>query len=43
MTLKEALTSKLFSLIRESNLLKDDHNGGCILFEKKEEIEQLVK
>lgn len=43
MTLKDALKSKLFRLIREGNLLKDDHNGGCILFEKKEEIEKLVK
>ncbi|MBO6120048.1 MAG: hypothetical protein J6P02_06230 [Lachnospiraceae bacterium] len=43
MTLKDALKSKLFRLIREGNLLKDDPNGGYILFEKKEEIEKLVK
>ena len=41
-SLREALKSKLFTLIKEGNLLKDDHKGGCVLFEKRNEIEKLL-
>jgi hypothetical protein len=42
--LKEALHSKLFTLLKENDILADDHKGGCVLFEKRELVEeQLAK
>ena len=38
----EVLDSKLFRSLREGDLLLDDHEGGCVLFEHKEEVEQLL-
>ncbi|MBO4337001.1 MAG: hypothetical protein J5842_02910 [Lachnospiraceae bacterium] len=38
-SLKEALRSKLFTRIIEEDLLADDHKGGCVLFEKREQVE----
>ena len=33
-SLKEALQSELFTALRNSNILADDHIGGCVLHEK---------
>ena len=41
-SLREALQSKLFRTLRESDILKDDHKGGCVLFEKRELVESLI-
>ena len=41
-SLKEALKSKLFRILREGDYLKDDHQGGCVLYEKREEVERLM-
>ena len=41
-TLLEVLDSKLFKSLRDGDLLLDEHEGGCILFEHKEEVEQLL-
>ena len=38
-SLREALRSKLFARIIEEDLLADDHKGGCVLFEKRKQVE----
>lgn len=43
MSIKAALKSKLFTLLKEQNLLNDDHKGGCVLFEKRAEVERLLQ
>ena len=42
-SLKQALSSPLFRRIRESGLEEGNHTGGCVLFEKREEIESLLQ
>ena len=42
-TLLEALESKLFKSLRDGDLLMDDHEGGCVLFENKEYVEKLIR
>jgi len=42
-SLKEAIGSKLFHALQEGGILKDDHLGGCVLFEKKEMVEELLR
>ena len=41
-SLKEAMHSPLFTALREGNLLMDDHDGGCVLYEKREQVEALL-
>ena len=41
-SLKEALHSKLFGLLRDSDVLKDDHKGGCVLFEKRDQVQAFL-
>jgi len=31
--------SKLFTLLKENDILADDHKGGCVLFEKRDLVE----
>jgi len=40
--LKEALKSPLFNAIRYGNILKGEHKGGCVLFEKKDQVEAIL-
>ena len=42
-SLKEALKSRLFIALRSSDILADDHKGGCVLNEKREQVEALLK
>ena len=42
-SLKEALRSKLFTRLREDNILLEDHAGGCVLFERREKVEALLQ
>ena len=42
-SLREALHSKLFTYLRDSGALFEDHEGGCTLFAKREEIENYIK
>ncbi len=42
-SLKEALTSKLFAALQDGGVLADDHNGGCVLFEKRDQVESLLQ
>ncbi|MDO5156554.1 MAG: radical SAM protein [Eubacteriales bacterium] len=41
-SLREALKSKLFYNLQAEGLLNEDHAGGCILFEKREQVEKLL-
>ena len=41
-SLLEALNSKLFKSLREGDILMDEHEGGCVLFEHREEVEKLL-
>ena len=40
--LKGALKSALFTALRSGNLLADDHRGGCVLYEKREQVQELM-
>lgn len=42
-SLKEALHSKLFRKLQENGTMNEDHKGGCILFEKRSEVESYIK
>ena len=41
-SLREALHSPLFTALRDGNLLLDDHDGGCVLYEKRAQVEALL-
>lgn len=41
-TLLEALHSELFTKLRDSGALNESHEGGCVLFEKKDFVESLI-
>ena len=41
-SLLEALKSPLFAKIQENNLLWGEHEGGCTLFNHKDEVEMLL-
>ena len=42
-SLIEALDSKLFKSLRDGGILIDEHEGGCVLFEHKDEVERLLE
>ena len=42
-SLKEALHSPLFIALRDGGILMDDHEGGCVLYEKRQLVEEYVK
>jgi MoaA/NifB/PqqE/SkfB family radical SAM enzyme len=39
-SLRDAMHSKLFGLLKDNDILADDHKGGCVLFEKRELVEE---
>ncbi len=41
-SLREALRSKLFTALQNNGTLLDDHKGGCVLYEKRQEVEDLL-
>ena len=41
-SLREALRSPLFMALQSGGLLNDDHEGGCVLYEKREQVEKLL-
>ena len=41
-SLIDALNSKLFKSLRDEGILIDDHEGGCVLFEHKEDVERIL-
>ena len=40
--LREAMHSRLFRKLRDGDFLDDDHVGGCVLFEKRAQVEALL-
>lgn len=42
-SLREALNSPLFVKLRTHGLLLDQHEGGCVLYEKRDQVEALLK
>ena len=42
-SLREALNSKLFTAMRSGDILSGEHIGGCVLYEKREQVEALLK
>ncbi|MBR2189114.1 MAG: radical SAM protein [Eubacterium sp.] len=41
-SLREAMNSPLFKALQSGDLLIDDHDGGCVLYEKRGQVEQLL-
>ncbi len=41
-TLREALKSPLFRKLDETGMLLGEHDGGCLLFHKEQEVKELV-
>ena len=41
-SLREALKSPLFTALQDGGLLNDDHEGGCVLYEKRALVEALL-
>lgn len=41
-SLREAMHSPLFTALRSGDILLDDHEGGCVLYEKRELVERLI-
>ena len=42
-SLREAMHSPLFMALQSGDILSDDHPGGCVLYEKRELVEQLMR
>ncbi len=41
-SLREAMHSPLFMALQSGDMLLDDHNGGCVLYEKRELVESII-
>lgn len=41
-SLLEALDSHLFKSLRDGGILMDNHEGGCVLFEHKEDVKRIL-
>ncbi len=41
-SLREAMRSPLFTVLRENSVLTEGHDGGCVLYEKRELVEKLL-
>lgn len=41
-SLQVAIKSPLFKALQSGDLLKDDHDGGCVLYEKRKQVEALL-
>lgn len=41
--IREALKSPLFTTLQESGMLNDDHEGGCVLHEKEEQVKEICR
>lgn len=40
-SLREALKSQLFKKLKDNEMLTGEHDGGCLLFEKEEDVKKL--
>ena len=41
-SLREAMNSRLFKALQKEGVLLDDHDGGCVLYEKRHEVEAIL-
>ena len=41
-SLRDALKSPLFLALQDGGVLLDDHEGGCVLYEKREQVEAIL-
>ena len=41
-SLKDVMNSALFTALRSGDLLTDDHEGGCVLYEKRDQVQALL-
>ncbi len=41
-SLREALRSPLFMSLRDHSILTGEHSGGCVLFEKRADVEAIL-
>ena len=41
-SMREALHSNLFLKLQNSGTLMEDHKGGCVLYEKRKEVENCL-
>lgn len=41
-SLREAMHSPLFMALRSGEILMDDHDGGCVLYEKRDLVERII-
>ena len=41
-SLRHAMHSPLFTALRDGSILIDDHDGGCVLYEKRAQVEKLL-
>lgn len=41
-SLLDAMQSPLFTALRAGDILMDDHSGGCVLYEKRAEVEAIL-
>ena len=42
-SLKGAISSRLFKVLQETDVLMDDHVGGCVLFEKRDQVQAILQ
>ena len=42
-SLRQAMQSPLFTALRSGDMLLEDHSGGCVLYEKRELVEALLR
>lgn len=42
-SLREAIKSPLFTKLKETGMLMGEHDGGCLLFEKEDEVKHLLE
>ena len=42
-SLLEAMDSRLFTALRKGDILLEEHDGGCVLFQKRREVEALLQ
>ena len=41
-SMKDAMNSPLFRKLRDEGYLLEDHSGGCVLYEKRELVQQII-
>ena len=41
-SLREAMGSPLFTALRDGQMLTEEHDGGCVLFEKRADVEMIL-